>query len=420
MSINTVSLRASSIPVKSATIFQSSAAELTRRVTIELKCGHNLLEISGLSSKLDTESPRLSGAPDDEPSTGIKVLKAQRRALQEEQEVRREEIKLLKDTAQLVTNGDYNHNSDHDKLLAFMDKYVQRKRCIQKAIQNLDEEIGEIDKKIYAHTRSSCWHRVRPRSEVHTASITADAVLQPAPTSSTVIPLPPESYVPIAGSLAYFSFSAQPAQAERHPRSLALAPTAPPPMPLSLVNRNALSVVYRVQGTVSLSSNGEEHRLTIVTLDFKAKLKYMCVPRRSPTVYIIAKVKNTSEFDLLSGPANVFMNDSYVTKTVIPFITTTESFSCVLGVDSSLKVSYVPNERTEYEPKRNFAEPQKTTTKALRVMVANLHKFDIGKLVIWEAICWNKLERRQARDVPGCREPASQTREVLGFEKYGI
>ena len=122
---------------------------------------------------------------------------------------------------------------------------------------------------------------------------------------------------PNAGPLAYFS--SQPASVQHSGDATVPArATPPPPVPPSLANRNALSVVYRVQGAVSLPSDGEEHRLTIATLDFKAKLKYMCVPRQAPTVYIVAKVKNTSEFDLLSGPVNVFMNDSYVTKTAIP------------------------------------------------------------------------------------------------------
>ena len=129
-----------------------------------------MLEISGLSSRLDTESPRLSGAPggvrvldvvckrkprdapdtpEDERSAEIRSLKAERRALQAEQEVRQEEIKLLNDSAQLVTHDDHNHNPDHDKLLDFMDKYVQRKLGIQKAIRDIFEQIEEVDKRIY-------------------------------------------------------------------------------------------------------------------------------------------------------------------------------------------------------------------------------------------------------------------------------
>ena len=49
-----------------------------------------------------------------------------------------------------MTNNGHNHNPDHDKLLAFMDTYVQRKVGIQKARQGLYQQIEEIDKKIYA------------------------------------------------------------------------------------------------------------------------------------------------------------------------------------------------------------------------------------------------------------------------------
>ncbi|KAI0323765.1 hypothetical protein GY45DRAFT_1376087 [Cubamyces sp. BRFM 1775] len=507
MLINTISLRASSIPVKSATIFQSSTAELTRSVSLELKSGRNVLDITGLSSNIDTESPRLIGAPhgvrvldvvckrkprnaldaaDDERAAEIKALQAQREALLAEQRVRHEEIDLLNDSGRLITNDTHDQNLDHAKLLAFMDQYVGRKLGIQKAIRELSERMEEIDKKIYVLcnarkgdtttiitatiiTTGDCkaglnltylmtgvtW---RPFYDLHATTVDGqpspdvsvrycvaitqhtgedwnDTALTLSTASSQALrqltvpvlsPLkisvappvrqdsssdegvgslwaraPRRSRAAVPVVLAEEPNKEEVLHAETHaraasprstPRERAASPPQPvfvlppPAVPPSLANRDSLSVVYHVQGAVSLPSDGEEHRLTIATLDFKAKLKYMCVPRQSPTVYIVAKVKNTSEFDLLSGPVNVFMNDSYVTKTVIPFITTTESFACVLGVDTSLKVSYVQDEKTAYEPKRNFAEPQKTTTRTLRVTVTNLHKFDIAKLVIRDAI----------------------------------
>ena len=54
MFISSVSLRASSIPVKSATIFQSSTAELTRCVTIELKVSERF--VCGLTYMFDDGS----------------------------------------------------------------------------------------------------------------------------------------------------------------------------------------------------------------------------------------------------------------------------------------------------------------------------------------------------------------------------
>lgn len=82
-------------------------------------------------------------------------------------------------------------------------------------------------------------------------------------------------------------------------------------------NRNALSVSYRVEGTVSLPSDGQAHKLTIAAFDFKAALKYVCVPQKNQAAYIMGTVKNTSDYDLLAGPVSVFMDDSFVTKTSV-------------------------------------------------------------------------------------------------------
>ncbi|OSC98499.1 hypothetical protein PYCCODRAFT_1375112 [Trametes coccinea BRFM310] len=151
-------------------------------------------------------------------------------------------------------------------------------------------------------------------------------------------------------------------------------------------SRNSVSVAYRVEGTVSIPSDGEEHQLTVALLNFGAELNYVCVPRKSSAVYIVSKVINTSEYDLLPGAVNVYMNDSFVTRTSINFKSVNESFDCVLGVDTSIKVSYRQDEKTEHEPRRNFAEPQKTTTRTMITTVINRHNHDIPELIVRESV----------------------------------
>ena len=63
-----------------------------------------------------------------------------------------------------------------------------------------------------------------------------------------------------------------------------------------------------------------------------------------------------------------------------------ESFTCVLGIDTSLKVSYHTKSHTEHEPKRNFSEPSKTTTRTITTTITNGHTFDIAGLVVRDAI----------------------------------
>ena len=63
-----------------------------------------------------------------------------------------------------------------------------------------------------------------------------------------------------------------------------------------------------------------------------------------------------------------------------------QTFDCVLGVDTALRVTYATHSRTEHEPPRNFAEPTKTTTRTVTTSVTNNHAFDITGLVVRDAI----------------------------------
>ena len=63
-----------------------------------------------------------------------------------------------------------------------------------------------------------------------------------------------------------------------------------------------------------------------------------------------------------------------------------ESFECVLGIDTALRVSYATDSRTVEEPARSFAEPFKTTTRSATTGVTNGHAFDIANLVVRDAL----------------------------------
>ena len=73
-------------------------------------------------------------------------------------------------------------------------------------------------------------------------------------------------------------------------------------------SRVALALAYRVEGDVTLASDGLAHRLAIAMLEFKADLKGVCAPRVNTAVLIEASAKNTSEYELLAGPVSVFMD----------------------------------------------------------------------------------------------------------------
>ena len=71
--------------------------------------------------------------------------------------------------------------------------------------------------------------------------------------------------------------------------------------------------------------------MSITTIDLNPKFEYETVPKLSQHAFLKAIVKNDSRYPLLAGPANAFLDQSFVTTTSIPNVSPNEEFSCSLG-----------------------------------------------------------------------------------------
>ena len=55
-------------------------------------------------------------------------------------------------------------------------------------------------------------------------------------------------------------------------------------------------------------------KVTVGILDMAPDFSYVAVPRLSPSSFLQAAVKNTSPYAILAGPANVFLDNNFLTK----------------------------------------------------------------------------------------------------------
>ncbi|RPD54842.1 hypothetical protein L226DRAFT_616499 [Lentinus tigrinus ALCF2SS1-7] len=479
-SSNKISLNAAAYPIKAVTIFQSSSAELTRTITVDLTSGRNVLEITGISSRVDTESPRIHGLGQDarvfdiscdtnlanapgprtrKDTETLKEVTSKIQALELERDVRRTEYDTLDDAVKSMANG------KPAELDGFMENFVRRKRAAKQAVWECDQQIATLTKELWLltdATRGETAGRVvatilakreckvafqltylvagvswtpyydlhastsegRPSPEIcllYCANITQDTgedwddtVLTLSTANSQALrnlsvpvldplrvsPLPqPAPFVPASAAYRMTSVAApamrvapqpqrftdsRPSDDERE-RAREVTPqleVAPP----TTVDRNPLSLSYHVEGLVTLPSDGVPHKVSIAILDFTAELKYVCAPRKNTSAFIEGTIKNTSEYELLAGPVSVFMDEGFVTKTAFKLISVNESFDCVLGIDTALRVTYDQKSQTEHEPARSFTEPTKTTTRTVTTTASNKHSFDIANLVIRDTI----------------------------------
>lgn len=106
----------------------------------------------------------------------------------------------------------------------------------------------------------------------------------------------------------------------------------------ALVETQAASVVFVPSGTNTVLCDNNPYRITVLIQDFPAEFNYGTVPKLSPYTYLKAKVKNESEYPMLCGECNVFLDNNFVSSTHLDTVAPSQEFWTSLGVDESIKV----------------------------------------------------------------------------------
>ena len=100
-----------------------------------------------------------------------------------------------------------------------------------------------------------------------------------------------------------------------------------------------LSVAYALPGAVSLPSRDDQQMFRIAVLELKANAYYTVVPLLSDYVYLAADAKNDSEFSLLPGPYNAYVDGSFAGRGTLPLIARGQELSIGFGTETQLRAS---------------------------------------------------------------------------------
>ncbi|KAH6911819.1 mucoidy inhibitor A [Coprinopsis sp. MPI-PUGE-AT-0042] len=166
----------------------------------------------------------------------------------------------------------------------------------------------------------------------------------------------------------------------------------PPPMPEMSV-RGAevakggggnVSATFSVPGKMSIPSDGSSHNVTIVQLKLDAKMTWVSVPRKDTKVHLSAKIKNSSDFLLLSGNASVYVDGSFISRSSVPSVSPDESFDCPLGLDPAIKVTYHP--RTKKASQSGLINKTDVYLYTQRITVHNTKNIDVSNVKLLDHI----------------------------------
>ena len=121
-----------------------------------------------------------------------------------------------------------------------------------------------------------------------------------------------------------------------------LAPQATIDFQESSWEESGLTATYLVPGparTIPPSLTTRRHRIQSIPLS-DLTFAHVIVPKLKPAAFLKARVRNSSPFSLLRGPAGLTLDDSFLGNTILPRASPGEAFWLSLGVDTGVNVSY--------------------------------------------------------------------------------
>ncbi|WP_432991571.1 mucoidy inhibitor MuiA family protein [Dactylosporangium sp. CA-233914] len=130
------------------------------------------------------------------------------------------------------------------------------------------------------------------------------------------------------------------APAEGAPMLQEAAFDAAPPVRLgqATVEDGPVAATYRPARAVAVPADGTTARATISVLDLSARLDHVTAPARSADVHLRALVTNTSPHTFPPGPAAVFHEADFVSRTNLSTWAPGEELELALGLDDRVRV----------------------------------------------------------------------------------
>ncbi|TFK17639.1 hypothetical protein FA15DRAFT_698379 [Coprinopsis marcescibilis] len=177
-------------------------------------------------------------------------------------------------------------------------------------------------------------------------------------------------------------------------RMMAMAAPAPSAAPIprpemavrsvEIASKGSVSSTFSVPGKMSIPSDNSAHNVTIVQLTLDAIMSWVSVPKKDTKVNLNAKIKNSSEFLLLAGPASVYVDGSFISRSSVPAVSPDESFDCPLGLDPAVKVVYHP--QTKKLSKTGLINKSDVYLFTQRITVHNSKTIDIDNVKVIDHI----------------------------------
>lgn len=98
------------------------------------------------------------------------------------------------------------------------------------------------------------------------------------------------------------------------------------------------NIRYEIEVPYTILSDGEKYVVRIVDHSIPTEYEYFCAPKITEDVFLVAKLTNWSDLNLLSGGSSIYFEGTYMGKSFVDAKSTKDTLSISVGRDNNVLV----------------------------------------------------------------------------------
>ena len=131
---------------------------------------------------------------------------------------------------------------------------------------------------------------------------------------------------------------------------------------------NQTTVEFTVEIPYTLKSKGENLTVDLKKHEIETLYEYYAVPKLDKDAFLIARIINWDQFDLLDGEANLYFEDTYVGRSVLDAKALVDTLDISMGRDKNIIIG---REKVETFTKRTSLGSNKVETRGFNIIARN-------------------------------------------------
>jgi len=131
---------------------------------------------------------------------------------------------------------------------------------------------------------------------------------------------------------------------------------------------NQTTVEFEVEKPYSIKSNAKNLTVKLNNYEIETVYEYYAVPKLDKDAFLIARIVNWDQFNLLEGEANLYFEDAYVGRSVLDAKALTDTLEISLGRDKNIVIS---RENVNAFTKRTSLGANKVDARGFKITARN-------------------------------------------------